>query len=278
MQRRKNWGAEEGIVEKADKVAAQLAEVVNCDGVYISLANRSRLFSFGMTGAQQDEYSGRSHEFSDTLCGVTVTRNTMQELNDARTVNELSTIPYVLEGFIVGYLGQPIRDEKSNAIGAICAVSSEPRIWSEVDKLNLQLCCMEAEHLLATELLQSEMRFMSEALGEYDNIVMALTKNIQLMTSIHGENGELLFATNALLEEIDACALEDAFCWHRKVPVLTEHTEGLNLPYQATWSDRTHEIVVRGRSEKVKYWQGITQNTPGEITFVSWMPSRGKLN
>ncbi len=121
MKRKLSWGDEKGIVAKADQVAKKLSKSVPCDGVYISLVNKNRLYSFGMTGADGSDDRRRHHEFADTVCGVTITKNTSLDYTDAREDDALADIPYVANGAIVGYLGKPIRDADAQAIGAICA-------------------------------------------------------------------------------------------------------------------------------------------------------------
>ncbi len=149
-------------------------------------------------------------------------------------------------------------------------LSAEPRTWSDTDKLKLQMSCMEAEYLLATELLKKEMSYLSAALGEYDRIVMSLTDNIKLMTSVHDENGDLLFATNALLEEIDATQLEDAVRNHQK------NTKILEFESTQIQTDRlpdhhvTSDIQVCSKIDESKRWKATVQNGVDSVSFVSW--------
>ena len=270
MHRKLAWGDDGDIIAKADMVANELSKCVECDGVYISLAGSNRLYSFGMTGPEPSVEKRRVHEVADTVCGVTIELNQRQVLNDARSVDRLAAIPYVASGNVVGYLGQPIRDGDTNAIGAICAVTAKPRVWSEVDMLNLQLSCMETEYLLATELLQSEMTFLSQALGDYDNVLMALTNNMKLMTSVHGADGELLFATNALMQEIDASDLEDAFRWHQAHQVPAASAEGPHASGPDT--KLAPSINVLKKPGKTGNWHATIRTCPGSVSFVSWKP------
>ncbi|MEP2031284.1 MAG: GAF domain-containing protein [Paracoccaceae bacterium] len=270
MHKKVSWCDDVKIVAKADKVAAELSNSVKCDGVFISLANRNRLFSFGMASAEGPNDNMRSHEYADSICGVTIDKNTQLVLSDARKTEEFSTIPYVSEGHIVGYLGQPIRDAEARAIGAICAISSEPRVWSESDKRNLQMSCVETEYLLATELLQREMVYLSQALGEYDSILMSLANNIDLMTSVHSENGELLFATKTLLDELDVSSLEDGFRRYQKYLEIMKKAEGGKMLHLNDNDPSGSGLLVRGKFDKNLCWRANIQKTPGSVSFASW--------
>lgn len=265
-----SWGDEIGLIAKADRVADELRDTVACDAVYISLVNRERLYSFGLSGPDQSNEDNRKHEVADTVCAVTIERNAPQDFPDARDVRILASRPYVAGGGIVGYLGKPIRDADANAIGAICLISSRPRDWSDTDRLNLKLSCMEAEYLLATELLKQEMSHLSAALGEYDEIIMSLTTNIKLMTSVHGSEGELLFATNALLEEIDATQLEEAVRQFQSAQTVMEHAGNPMAHDQPADIHMMPVIAVKNKKDEATHWHATVQNSPGSVAFVSW--------
>jgi hypothetical protein len=114
------------------------------------------------------------------------------------------------------------------------------------------------------------MVYLSQALGEHDNILMSLTNNIKLMTSVHGEGGELLFATKSLLEEIDVSSLQDAYSRHQKFPQIIEQGDVGNTLHDGAEVPATSQLRVRGKSDEVKVWQMTIQKSPGSVSFVSW--------
>lgn len=197
------------IITKADKLADELSKNIKCSGVFVSLANNRQLFSVGMAKEETSDNNARLHNARDSLCAITVSKNEPLVLNDARSYSETSEIPYVAAGHIVGYLGQPIRDMEDKAIGAICAISSTPRIWSQIDVLSLKNTCLEAEKLIANAIIGSEDTTLTRSLNEYDNILGSMAVNADFKVSIHNERGDLLFATNALLACFDHTFLQD---------------------------------------------------------------------
>lgn len=202
------WDTQTDILSKADELAADLADQLNCDFVVISLANTERLFSFGVAGMDVTDVRARLHDCSDTVCCMTVEKNSAVVISDARTVEGILERLYVTTGKIVGYIGEPIRDASRAAIGAICAVTASPRQWSDADKLAIKQVRDETENLLAYSMMQNEVSSQSRALGDYDNIVGAIALHADAMISIHNTSGELLFATNALLNEVEPQTLE----------------------------------------------------------------------
>ena len=258
------------ILRKADGIAEKLSEHLECDAVYISVANRNRLFSFGMKGGAGTTDADRFHESADTVCAKTISKNELVALSDARLNDEYSDIAYVDQGAIVGYVGQPIRNSEGGVIGAICGISRTPRIWSDADKLSLQLACLEVECLLSTELLKSELAFLSRALGEYDTVVLALTQNMCLMSSVHDAQGEVLFASKCLLDEIDAENLEAAFRDSRVAAISCSEKGQVRSVENLDPEPAQDNVLVVQSLKTATSWHGSVEQCPGPVYFVSW--------
>ena len=259
-----------GIIAKADTIADALIERIECDKVYVSLANNDTLFSIGITGALGPDNMNRKHIIGDTVCGFTIARNERLVLEDARLDEELSDVPFVESGGIVAYLGQPLCDESAKPIGAICAVSSKPKKWTDTDILNLQNSCKEIEQLLATEMLSRQIEEFSGALLDYDNVLLALAHNLDLMASVHNASGDLLFATNKLLQHLPPASLEkavaqqdpkeDLFC-------LPPSENVVDLRTQAKFAPR---VRVSSRSGQAECWGIDVLKSSDTMLFVSW--------
>ncbi|MEO0774398.1 MAG: GAF domain-containing protein [Pseudomonadota bacterium] len=248
------------LIAKADALALRFSDKLDCESVFISLASTDRLFPFGMSIADAPEIQDRVLLAKETICALTAERNEPLAFGDARKVDAIKNRAIVKSGAIVGYMGAPIRDVSGEAIGAICATTTVPRIWSEADRLILSNAALEAEVLLATARLKQENDVLSRALVEYDDIIGAIAKHADAMISIHGTSGTLIFATNALLTRLEPCELERQF--HKAVASqMMKGLTGLNEP-QITW----------GGAQDNEALHPTRQSQSGSLTFVKWGP------
>ncbi|MEO0372187.1 MAG: GAF domain-containing protein [Pseudomonadota bacterium] len=249
------------VIEKADKLAEDLCAKMKCDSVYISLANDERLFPFGISEPGTNNVADRILLAKDTICSVTSQRNEMVSLPDARTVEGLKDRGIVKSGGIVGYMGLPIRDEAGHSIGAICATTTTPRAWTEIDRMMLFSAASETQAMLATAGLKHENQVLSDALGEYDEIIGAIAKHADALISIHAKAGTLIFATNALLHRMDPCELEKQV---NRALTMTKRPgfPSLQEP-KLRWNGRGDEGSLRP----------TMRSHSGALTFVKWEPS-----
>lgn len=227
----------EDFLSQADQMARDLAVRFDCDAVFISLANTDDVLPFGVSTINAPDVSERGLRALDTICAVTTERNELVVFHDTRKAESIMDREFVRSGHVVGYMGYPIRDEFGHAIGAICATTKDPRIWSMDEQLTLKAAGSQAEMLLATAILKRENLFMSRTLGEYDEILGAIALHAGAMLSIHSNSGGLLFATNALLKTLSSDALEEMI--HRALTTKKAQDQSRH-GMEASWRPTIH--------------------------------------
>ncbi|MEM6589987.1 MAG: GAF domain-containing protein [Pseudomonadota bacterium] len=250
---------QDDLIAKSDTLARELTVKMNCDCVFISLANTNNLFSLGASVLDPTDVEERVQLASDTVCAITAARNEPLTLDDARTVKEMLKRPFVAEGKVVGYLGKPLRDENAESVGAICAVTTATRLWSEMDHVILQNAAGQVEKMLTEAGFRHSHLCLSNALGEYDDMMGAIAMYAEAKISVHGASGELLFATNALLQDVEPCVLEDHMRRTHNQHGLDE-TAALRVPNKKAPCQNTQRLRPRVRSHSE------------HITFVQWDP------
>lgn len=267
MERNAHLSIQNDIVVKADKLANDLALEMKCTGVFVSLANTGQLFSIGVSETEMSKAGVRIHDIKDSVCGVTVSENKPISLTDARATIETSEIPYVTAGHIVGYIGHPIRDRQSVAIGAICAYSDTPRNWSKVDELMLKKSSLEVEYLIANAVSDIEGSALSQSLAEYDRILGSIAVHADIKVSIHNNKGDLLFASNALLAQIDSSFIEAQVRKRLKFQPHGSNERGLAALDNSTASDA---ILSQPSRQPFTKWIAHVQECSHDTLFVSW--------
>ena len=134
------WDA--GTSPVLDDLAAEAASLLHVDGVYVTLVGDGRL-SFAAKPATEPE---RGAPLSRTYCQhVVASRRPFINLppDDGRL-----GAPPDDGGRPVAYAGSPIVDPQGHVLGALCAVSSGHRSWSQHDMRTLaEYAARAADHL-----------------------------------------------------------------------------------------------------------------------------------
>lgn len=194
-----------------DALAQSVAARLGCQLSLISVVRGDVLFALGHSSAE-DGGSNRANPARNTVCARTVEAGVPLQFNDVRSDPELSAIPAV-EAFNIGaYLGVPIKIDSGATVGAICALSTSPRIWRASEMEYLQAVVDLAESKIERHILRFEQQALSSALAENDAILSTLSQMHDKPMTVHNVDGELVFANMAMdidlrLDDQDMLAL-----------------------------------------------------------------------
>ena len=75
---------------------------------------------------------------ADSLCTVTVDRGAPLAVDDAPSDARVAGLPPVTSGAVAAYLGVPLRTERGEVVGALCAFDPQPRAWTAEDVTMLE--------------------------------------------------------------------------------------------------------------------------------------------
>ncbi|ROS75259.1 SpoIIE family protein phosphatase [Cellulomonas sp. PhB143] len=85
----------------------------------------------GALGLPDEIQRSRRTPLSHSFCQYAVADDAPLVVNDARTHDLVRDNGAVLDLDVIAYAGYPIHDLRGRAVGALCAIEPEPRVWTE---------------------------------------------------------------------------------------------------------------------------------------------------
>lgn len=121
-----------------DQVTRLVCKVVGTETALLSLVTNKRQFFKSSCGFTGPAALARETPLSHSLCQYVVESGQTFMLTDATKVPELADNRAIDELGVVSYLGVPVHAPNGEVIGSLCALSGEPRTWSDGDVGSLQ--------------------------------------------------------------------------------------------------------------------------------------------
>jgi len=104
----------------------------------VSLVDDRRQFFPGSTGLPTDLEQCGETPLSHSFCQHVVTGGSTLRVTDARVNALVRDNMAVRDLAVIGYLGVPLRTSAGHILGSLCAITHEPRQWTDRDELFLQ--------------------------------------------------------------------------------------------------------------------------------------------
>lgn len=180
-----------------DALAQSVAARLGCQLSLISVVRGDVLFALGHSSSDE-AVENRANPARNTVCARTVEAGAPLIINDLQADPNLRTIPAVKAFNIAAYLGVPIKVESGATVGALCALSTSPRIWQESELDYLRAVVDLAESKIERHLLRYEQQALSSALAENDAILSTLSQMHDKPMTVHNADGDLVFANLAM--------------------------------------------------------------------------------
>lgn len=124
----------------------------------VSLVDDQRQFFKSSTGLAEPWASARGTALSHSFCWHVVAADAPLVVTDARTDTRVSANPAIDDLGVVAYLGAPVHGPGGAPIGSLCAISQEPRAWTEDDSLLLVDLAAALSELIALRTAAVERR------------------------------------------------------------------------------------------------------------------------
>lgn len=113
-----------------DRHARLVCSVLGVPAAVVSLVSRRLQLFPGAVGLPEPWQTTRLADLSRSSCQQVVASGQPLAVRDAREDPDLRDDAVVTELGAVGYLGAPLRDARGEAVGALAALSAEPRDWT----------------------------------------------------------------------------------------------------------------------------------------------------
>lgn len=125
-----------------DRLTRLVARLLKVPMALISLVDERRQYFKSCVGLSEPWASERETPLSHSFCRHVVTTGELLNIADARQHPVLQDNPAIDALGVVAYLGAPLVTDDGFVLGAICAVDSRPREWTEDDVATLgDLAC-----------------------------------------------------------------------------------------------------------------------------------------
>ncbi len=145
-----------------DNLTALASDLV---GVPVSLVSiidpdEDRQVFKGATGLAEPWVTERQTPLSHSFCQHVRARGQPLVINDARQDPLVRTNLAIPDLHVIAYLGVPIQGPDGRPVGALCAIDSEPRSWTErdVDAMRRLALCVNDQIVLTSTLAISRQR------------------------------------------------------------------------------------------------------------------------
>lgn len=259
------------LVAKADKIAHGFCQRVPGSHVFVKLANTDRLVPFGFAGPEASEDQQDLISLVDDVCSATMAKGAVYDTGNhpaSPAIQGSNEATLQASGAIMAL---PIRNKQGKAIGAICAFCRKPRIWSDYEKLSLEFARCQTEYLLATTDLTNQVGTLSQALKEYDDIATMIAAHAEQTFSVHGPSGDLLFATNALLDHVELDVLETQMRKMGKMTTVSASPLGdSDEPDDASASAYAAVASDTAVASSKQVWRARVRSRSKQASFVHW--------
>jgi two-component sensor histidine kinase len=116
-----------------DRITSLVSRLLRVPVALVSLVDIDRQFFMSSTGLPEPWASARQTPISYSFCQHVVTSAEPLIVEDASTNPVVCTNPAVTELGVSAYLGVPLQTPAGHVLGALCAIDTKVRSWSDED-------------------------------------------------------------------------------------------------------------------------------------------------
>ena len=172
-----------------DRLTGLAKRLLNVRVSLVSLVDRDRQFFKSSQGLPEPWASSRQTSLSRSFCQHVVSSRKPLIISDARNHPLVCKSQAIQDLGVIGYLGIPLSTIDGQVIGSLCAITDQPRIWSDDDIDNLT-------DLAALTMKEIEVRFHLCKLHQTEKVLQKRTQELQK------SNRELEQFTHALAHDM----------------------------------------------------------------------------
>ena len=188
-------------------VAQSIEARLNCATCLISVVHEDALAALGRS-VVEPVAANRTSTARDSICAHTVQNGAPVRVPDVSKDPTLRNLPTVQALQVEAYIGVPLRLSGDEVFGAICGLSSAPRIWTENEVQYMTAMADLVESKVERYILRYEQSQLSRALAENDAILTALAEVPDRAIAVQNTAGEMVFASRDLQAVIGLDSLD----------------------------------------------------------------------
>ncbi len=117
--------------ESFDRLARLAARVVDAPVALVTAVDRDRQFFKSCLGLPEPWATRRETPLTHSFCQHVVTAREPMIITDARKDSRFSENLAIRDLGVIAYLGIPLITAEGQAIGTLCVIDHEPRIWTK---------------------------------------------------------------------------------------------------------------------------------------------------
>ena len=136
----------EAVFDRAVRLATR---VLGTPVGLLSLVDGQRQFFKAQVGLAEPYSTARGTPLSHSFCQYVVGTDEPLIVRDAREDPELQGNLAIPDLGVVAYLGVPVHDRDGNVLASFCAIDTEPRDWTELEREVLEDICVGVESEIA---------------------------------------------------------------------------------------------------------------------------------
>src|SRR5215211_7315538 len=122
--------------ESFDRLARLAARLVNAPVALVSAVDRDRQFFKSCLGLPEPWATRRETPLSHSFCQHVVAAREPMIISDARRDERLLDNLAIRDLGVIAYLGVPLITRQGHALGTLCVIDHQPRIWTD-DEISL---------------------------------------------------------------------------------------------------------------------------------------------
>jgi two-component sensor histidine kinase len=147
-----------------DRITRLISRLLSAPVALLSLVDTERQFFKSSCGLQPPWSEQRQTPLSHSFCQHVVGLNSPLVVDDARTHPLVADNLAVPDLGVIAYLGVPVASPNGQILGALCAVDTEPRNWSQDDVSLMEECAA----LVQNEIQLRETTRLASELAEHN--------------------------------------------------------------------------------------------------------------
>ena len=175
-----------------DRLTELAASMIGAPVALLSLVDDARQFFKSAVGLPEPWASLRGTPLSHSFCKHVVASGAALAVEDAPNHPLVRDNPAIRDLGVAAYLGEPVRLPSGAAIGSMCVIDHQPRVWTPRDRTVLQTIARSVENAIA-------LRAATQAQRDAMNDLMAINE------ALSTQSAELaiarLSAENALAQQ-----------------------------------------------------------------------------